>query len=179
MVRLNFWLARSFSNDNQSVTITRRNLPHIQHDYRPHFVTFCTKQHRALPEWARRVVRDCCTDGHSTKYNLYVAVVMPDHVHLILTPLTDIERQMISPLSEIMKGIKGTAAHAINKQLNRRGAVWLEESFDHVVRSSESLDAKIEYVLKNPVRKGLVTVPSEYPRIWRRPKETPFLPLGI
>ena len=112
--------------------------------------------------------------GNNTKYNLYVAVVMPDHVHLILAPLTDVERQMISPLSEIMKGIKGTAAHAINRQLDRRGSVWLEESFDHVVRSSESLDAKIEYVLKNPVHKGLVTVPSEYQWTWRRPTAPVF-----
>ena len=75
---------------------------------------------------------------------------------------------MISSLPEIMKGIKGTAAHAINRRPNRRGPVWLEESFDHVVRSSESLDAKIAYVIANPVRKGLVSLPGDWPWLWIR-----------
>lgn len=117
---------------------------------------------------------DCCLHAHQTKYNLYVAVVMPDHVHMILTPLIDQERRRIAPLSDIMKGIKGTAAHVINRQLKRRGAVWQEESFDHLLRSSESLDAKIAYILANPVRKGLVTVPSEYRWVWMRSTESSY-----
>ena len=76
------------------------------------------------------------------------------------------------PVFEIMKAIKGAAAHAINRRLNCRGAVWQEESFDHVIRSSESLDAKIAYILQNPVRQGLVGVSSEYPWVWRKPVET-------
>ena len=90
-------------------------------------------------------------------------------MHLILTPLEDQNRRMIYSLSEIMKGIKATAAHTINRQLNRRGSVWQEESFDHVLRSSESLDAKIAYILANPVRRGLVNLPSEYPWLWTKP----------
>ena len=81
---------------------------------------------------------------------------MPDHVHLILTPLTDNSRQMIIPLVEIMKAIKGASAHAINHRAGSCGAIWQEESFDRIVRSSESLDAKIAYILENPVRKALV-----------------------
>jgi putative DNA methylase len=150
------------------VSFHRRNLPHIQRDYRPHFITFCTKERRILPNWARQIVLDCCTHGHGTIYNLHVAVVMPDHAHIILTPLEDRDRMMISSLPEIMKAIKGTAAHAINRRLKRRGAVWLEESFDHVVRSSESLDAKIAYIVANPIRKGLVSLPSEYSWLWVR-----------
>jgi len=52
--------------------------------------------------------------------------------------------------------LRGPSAHLINKHLSRRGPVWQQESFDHVLRSSESLDAKIHYVLDNPVRRGLV-----------------------
>ncbi len=156
------------------MSLHRRNLPHVQRDHKPHFITFCTKDRRVLPDWARHIVLDCCTHGHGTIYNLYVAVVMPDHVHMILTPLEDRDRMMISSLPEIMKGIKGTAAHAINRRIKRRGPIWLEESFDHVVRSDESLDAKVAYVLANPVRKGLVNLPSEYPWLWTRPNPKPF-----
>jgi hypothetical protein len=37
-----------------------------------------------------------------------------------------------------------------------------EESFDHVLRSEESLDEKVEYIRQNPVRSGLVTSPEDY-----------------
>src|SRR2546425_5722657 len=57
--------------------------------------------------------------------------------------------------AKVAKAIKGTSAHSINRKLHSHEAVWQEESFDHVLRSSESLDAKIDYVLQNPVRKGL------------------------
>ena len=52
--------------------------------------------------------------------------------------------------------------------MGRNGAVWQEESFDHVLRSSEGLDAKIEYVLQNPVRRGLVNDWREYRWAWQR-----------
>jgi len=84
---------------------------------------------------------------------------MPDHVHMILTPLIDPDRTEIFSLARITKAIKGTSAHMINRQLGRPGRVWQEESFDRVLRVSEKLDEKIAYILDNPVRKGLVSSP--------------------
>src|SRR5437899_9555992 len=74
-------------------------------------------------------------------------------------------------MRKVAKAIKGTSAHSINRKLHSHEAVWQEESFDHVLRSSESLDAKIDYVLQNPVRKGLVRIASEYPWSWRKPMD--------
>ena len=149
----------------------RRNLPHFQRDYKPHFVTFVTKQRIVLSPRDKDIVLRCCLFGHATKYTLYVAVVMPDHVHLILTPMTDLQRRRIFPLHAILRGIKGYSARLINEQHGIRGSVWQEESFDHVLRSSESLDAKIAYVLANPVRAGLANTPEEYPWKWEKTRE--------
>jgi REP element-mobilizing transposase RayT len=154
----------------------RRNLPHMQRDYTPHFITFCTKFRRILPEWARDVVLGCCVHDHDKRYRLEVAVVMPDHVHLILTPSTDETRQTIISLVEIMKAIKGASSHAINRHSGNHGAIWQEESFDRVVRSSESLDAKIAYILENPVRKALVQDWRQYRWIWQSPGRNPYAP---
>src|SRR3989442_4403041 len=74
-------------------------------------------------------------------------------------------------MRKVAKAIKGTSTHAIDRKLHSHEAVWQEESFDHVLRSSESLDAKIDYVLQNPVRKGLVRIASEYPWSWRKPMD--------
>ncbi len=146
----------------------RRNLPHYQKDNRPHFVTFVTKHRFVLPDWAREIVLASCIHDHRKKYELYVAVVMPDHVHLILTPLVDDQRQTVFPLSRITQAIKGASGCAINRRLERHGAVWQEESFDHVLRSSQNLDAKIDYVLQNPVRKGWVSNWCDYRWAWQR-----------
>jgi REP element-mobilizing transposase RayT len=151
-----------------AVSFYRRNLPHIQKDYRPHFITFVTKHRLILPDWARDIVLGCCNHGHETKYNLYAAVVMPDHVHLILTPLLDLKSSSMFALHEIMRSIKSHSARRINARLGC-GTLWQQESFDRVLRSSESLDAKIAYIMANPVRKGLVNVPEDYLWLWRKP----------
>jgi REP element-mobilizing transposase RayT len=113
----------------------RRNLPHLQKDFTPHFITFVTKFRCILPPVARDIVLSSCLHDHRIKYELYVAVVMPDHAHLILTPLLDEQRGEVCSLTEITCAIKSASAHLINRRLNRHGRVWQEESFDHIVRS--------------------------------------------
>jgi REP element-mobilizing transposase RayT len=147
----------------------RRNLPHLQRDFKPHFITFVTKSRWILPDWARELALSSCCHDHRKQYELYVAVVMPDHVHMILTPLVDQKGHDIVSLVDIMRGIKGASARKINQQMRQHGMVWLEESFDHVLRSAEGLDAKIDYILQNPVRKGLVSDWRQYPWAWQRP----------
>jgi REP element-mobilizing transposase RayT len=145
----------------------RRNLPHVQKDFTPHF-TFVTKFRWILPPAARDVALASCLHDRRRRYELYGVVVMPDHVHMILTPLIDTERREVFSLTRITQAIKSASARAINQKLIRTGAVWQEESFDHVLRSSEGLDAKVEYVVQNPTRKGLVTAWHEYQWAWQR-----------
>ena len=110
------------------------------------------------------------------KFDLRIAVVMPDHVHMIFTPLVDRQAMEIYSLAEIMDAIKGASAHGVNKILGRKGRVWQTESFDHVLRSSENLDAKIIYLSENPVRAGLVEEWTEYPWLWKKFFVNPFSP---
>jgi REP element-mobilizing transposase RayT len=146
----------------------RRNLPHLQRDFKPHFITFVTKRRWVLPDWAREVALSSCCHDHRKRYELYAAVVMPEHVHVILTPLIDERRHQIFSLIEIMRGIKGASGRKIGQRIARSGAVWQEESFEPVLRSSEGLDAKVEYVLQNPVRRGLVEDWRQYRWAWQR-----------
>ena len=95
-----------------------------------------------------------------------VALVMPDHLHLIFNLLHDARGNDFS-LAQVMKGIKGVSAHGINQLFHRSGQVWLDESFDHVMRESEDWPSTFEYVCDNPVRNGLVTRADDYPWLWR------------
>ena len=90
---------------------------------------------------------------------------MPDHVHLLLTPLCD-EKGWPFALPFILKLLKGTSARSINRLLGTCGPVWQEESFDHVLRTQESFEEKLEYLRQNPVRGGLVKKPEDYPWLW-------------
>jgi REP element-mobilizing transposase RayT len=148
----------------------RRQLPHLQRDDKPHFLTFCTDQRWILPEAARSIALESCVHDEGTKIDLLVVVVMPDHVHMIFTPLINQKAMEVYSLAEITDAIKGASAHKINRAVRRQGRVWQPESFDHVLRSSETLEQKVQYLLENPVRQGLASRWENYPWLWQKPQ---------
>jgi putative DNA methylase len=143
----------------------RRRLPHFQKSGWPLFVTFCKLIREPLPPGARDLVLQHCLYDRGGTMSLHAAVVMPEHVHLLLTPLRDASGWPV-PLPKIMKRIKGTSARSVNQLLGSEWPVWQEESFDHVLRSDERLEEKLEYIRQNPVRRGLVRNPGDYPWLW-------------
>ncbi len=145
-----------------------RNLPHLQGCGGPVFVTFSTWKRWILPETVRGRVLEHCAHDHEKKMLLLCAVVMPDHVHLLYEPLADALGNPFG-LEEIVGALKGASAHSVNRLLKRKGHVWQDESFDHVVRTRELVVEKAEYICLNPVRKGLCQGPAEYPWIWLNP----------
>ncbi|MGC1653971.1 MAG: transposase [Candidatus Sulfotelmatobacter sp.] len=161
----------------------RRRLPHLQRADADLFVTFCTAGPLILSSAARRMVLEHCLREHMTnvarapspancrqpRIKLRAAVIMPDHVHLLLSPLRDGEGWPF-PLVDILQCLKSATAHRINKVLHHAGPVWEEESFDHVLRSDESLEVKCEYIRQNPVKAGLVRQPEDYPWLWVNPE---------
>ncbi len=79
-------------------------------------------------------------------------VVMPNHVHVLVTPLGE------HSLSGIVHSWKSFTAHQINKLLGRSGTVWQKEYFDHIVRSPEHLERFRQYIRDNP--KGIIEAAS-------------------
>ncbi|MFI5102287.1 MAG: transposase [Terriglobales bacterium] len=143
----------------------RRRLPHYQKDNWPVFVTFCAGCLDPLPESVRDIVLRHCLHDQGTRAAIHAVGVMPEHVHLLLTPLRDADGNLHS-LVEILQSMKGASAHSLNRALGRSGPVWQEESFDHVLRAEESFWETVEYIRQNPVRRGLVTLPEDYPWLW-------------
>jgi len=150
----------------------RRRLPHIQKDNRPVFVTFNTDHRWILPPAARDAVLECCLKHHADRFDLHAAVVMPDHVHMIFTCLRRSDGWTCS-LPEVMHAVKGASAWKINTLLGRKGPVWQEEFFDHVLRSNDSLAEKVGYVCQNPMRAGLLDNENLYRWVWKG--KTPIL----
>lgn len=144
----------------------RRNLPHYQPADSTVFVTFATRGRWVIPERLRSVVLQHCLHDHTVKAWFHGVVVMPDHVHLVFTPLADASDQPYG-LGEIMRGIKGASARSINKALGRTGPVWEAESYDRVLRKDENIRTVVEYVCRNPVEEGLATSEDDYRWLWR------------
>jgi putative transposase len=103
----------------------RRRLPHYQKDDRALFVTFCCS-YDPLQEPVRDIVLRHCLHDQGTKAAIHAIVVMPDHVHLLLTPLRDAGGTLHSVV-EILQAIKSASAHSLNRLLGRKGPVWQEE----------------------------------------------------
>ncbi|PYP85366.1 MAG: hypothetical protein DMG65_20805 [Candidatus Angelobacter sp. Gp1-AA117] len=151
--------------------IYRRNLPHIEKTGREHYITFVTYNRWRLPPIARDLVLKHCLHDNGLKMHLHSVVVMPDHVHMIFTPLSAHKFEPFS-FEEVIGCIKGASAHSINRALKRHGHVWQDESFDHVLRCAEQLNEKIQYVRENPVRKRLVYRAEDYKWLWQESPRT-------
>ncbi|MCL4523596.1 MAG: transposase [Acidobacteria bacterium] len=90
------------------------------------------------------------------KYQLHAYVVMANHVHMLLSPLT--------PLRRITQSLKGFTAREANALLRRTGRrFWQDESFDHWVRDLEEFARIVTYIENNPVKAGLVAKPELWP----------------
>ncbi|HXJ05805.1 MAG TPA: transposase [Candidatus Acidoferrum sp.] len=89
-------------------------------------------------------------------YSLHAFVVMPNHVHLLVTPKFS--------LSRITNGLKGVTARDANSILHRTGQhFWQDETFDHWVRNPAQFDRIRTYIESNPVSAGLATSPETWP----------------
>lgn len=140
-------------------------LPHVTAfaKYPIYFFTFCAARRRAIlaNDTVHQCLREIWTraqeaDGwHVGRY-----VVMPDHVHFFARPALN-----ASGRAEWLKMTKSVSARRIAATLHVDPPVWQTDSFDHILRGSESYSEKWEYVRMNPVRKGLVAHPTEW--LWQ------------
>jgi putative transposase len=88
-------------------------------------------------------------------YALHAFVVMPNHVHLLVTPAV--------ALCKLTQSLKSITAKRANAMMALTGSpFWQEESYDHLVRNQREFESIRGYIEENPVRAGLVTVAGQY-----------------
>ena len=144
--------------------ITRRNLPHWQLAGSTYFVTFRLKTGE-LSNHERQIVLNAIRHFHGVRYWITVAVIMPDHVHIVLKLAPSPDGGDL-PLGKVMQSIKGFTAREINKNRGVRGTLWQDESYDRIVRNEAEFLEKWNYIRNNPVKAGLCEIPEKYPFLW-------------
>ena len=90
------------------------------------------------------------------RFELHAFVVMPEHVHLLLTPTPNVT------LERAIQLIKGGYSHALGVVLARKGEVWQRGYTDHRIRDAADFDVHRNYIHENPVKRGLVEDASDY-----------------
>jgi putative transposase len=91
------------------------------------------------------------------RLQLHDFVIMPDHVHLLLT----IGEGMT--IEGAMQLIKGRFSFRLGKEFRFRGEVWQRGFSEVQVLGKESFEKHREYIAQNPVKAGLAGEADEYP----------------
>ena len=88
---------------------------------------------------------------------VYAYCLMPDHLHLLL--------QLRDPRYSLGRGVASLKLHTTSEswKLGYRGKLWQARFFDHILRCYDSGDDIVDYILDNPVRRGLVRDGEAYP----------------
>ena len=124
-----------------------------------YFVTTKTWGNRALfrvPEVALIVAHRVVACRDRGAYLLHEFVIMPDHLHLLLTPAAT------TSLERAMQLIKGGASHEIHQRRDHQMGIWHPGFHDWTIRDGADYQAKREYIWMNPVRAGLVERHEEW-----------------
>ncbi len=104
--------------------------------------------------WAKLFI-DSLYHYRGSAYLLHEFVVMPEHVHIVITPLTSLEKAV--------QFIKGGFSYRAKKELGSNMEIWQKGFSDHRIRDASDYAIHRIYVHQNPVRKGLCARAEDYP----------------
>ena len=103
--------------------------------------------------WARLMIS---TINHysCSGYNLHAFVILPDHLHLLITPTESVEKSV--------QLIKGGFSFRAKRELEWNGEIWQTGFTDHRVRDEEDWERHLEYIRTNPIEARLVEDIAQY-----------------
>jgi len=124
-----------------------------------YFVTFSTWQRRRLfvvESYVRLFLKTLYGYRRDGRYELHSFVLMPEHVHLLLTPALEVT------LERAIQLIKGGYSHALGSVIGRKSEIWQRGFTDHRIRDQQDFMHHRNYIHQNPVARKSVNDPREY-----------------
>jgi putative transposase len=131
------------------------------------FITFsCFQRHPLLRDDAivMELLKHVSSLRTECEIRILGYVVMPEHVHLVLHPPDGLE------LGVVIGQLKGRSARALMPLIgaalcrsDAKPAIWQRRCYDHNCRTEEFVREKIRYCHFNPVHRGLVSTPLDWP----------------
>jgi putative transposase len=102
----------------------------------------------------RSLVAEC-------RFELRDFVIMPDHLHLLLTVYNEMT------IEKAMQLIKGRFSHRLSHDFGHKGEVWQRGFTEVQVMNRGSFEKHREYIAQNPVRAGMAVSVDEFPFCFR------------
>jgi len=126
-------------------------------------------RHLENPALAQLVV-DSLFYFAGVRYDLFAYCVMPSHYHWVFRPIDAWVASIDTLLGEKVRTARERIGHSVNTYtagkcnglLNRHGAFWQHESYEHWIRDADEFNRIMEYIEMNPVKAGLVARPEEW-----------------
>jgi putative transposase len=133
------------------------HLPNIERHNQPIilFVTVCTSDRREILTSERVHSSLVRLWAQARQYHIGRYILMPEHLHLFC-----------SPASREAENVKGWVAYwkrLASIELKELSPLWQRECWDTQLRDVGHYGDKWEYVVRNPVRKGLVSRSEDWP----------------
>jgi putative transposase len=116
-------------------------------------LTFQRHRHFQRTVNAELFIATICRYRDAGKFLLHAFVVMPDHVHILVTPATDVST------AKAVQFVKGGYSHAVREQ--SPGEVWHSGYHEHRIRDRSDFEAQKQYIANNPSRKRF----DDYPHV--------------
>jgi putative transposase len=107
-----------------------------------YFVTFQTARRQCLfrhQSWSNLFLQTL--EKYLPQIGLHDFVIMPDHIHLLLSPQV--------PLEKAVQLIKGGFSFRAKRELQWNGDIWQVGFTDHRIRDIEDLGIHLQYLMKN------------------------------
>jgi putative transposase len=124
-----------------------------------HFITINCRQRGSFslvsPSIATALLGSLTVYEERGRWYPWLAVVMPDHFHLIVT-------------FDLTIGIRRTVSAWKRYLARSQNLNWQSDFFEHRLRNDAEFLEKASYVRQNPVRQGLVEKPEDWPFFWER-----------
>jgi putative transposase len=147
---------------------------HATNNGQTYMVTSSTWGRRALfsrEEWVKLLI-DTLYHYRGSGYLLHEFVIMPDHIHVLLTPIASLEKAV--------QFIKGGFSYRAKTELGSNLEVWQKGFSDHRIRDASDYRSHQVYIQQNPVRKHLCERAEEYPYSSAKPGfELDPIPQGL
>ena len=126
-------------------------------------LTICTKDRQPIFRnklYAQETVNTFESKPFLQETEKYAYCLMPDHLHLLLSPKD-------GNLIDFIRRWKSYVVSILNKS-DFAGPCWQRSFYDHALRNDEDIKAAAKYIVNNPVRKQLAKHWKEYPYSWHK-----------
>jgi len=140
--------------------LRRASADNVLSPNRTFFVTTKTSMGRRLLQSERNamlLIDILRTYAKAKKFRVHDFVIMPDHVHLLLTVGPDMT------IERVMQYIKGGFSYRLKKETGYSGEVWQRGYSELRVEDERSFQEHRRYIGENPVRAGLADSPEQFP----------------